>query len=296
MKPLYKYSIAVCLSILAMAACSKPDETPAPAPPVTPRVVPPVTPTPVTTISSFLPQVATAADMLRINGKNFTGCTGVMIGNAAAKSFQVASDTVIIAYVATTSVSSGKISVTTPLGTAEASGFTYYTPVSYSLSGTTRYGALDKFYSTPVGGGYEDDSSSYKSYDRIENCTVTIRHINSNDIDRNASSTGFFGYYTRSRFVDSPNYVIISGVINEGTAGITGVVYGQAYKFTNAGPEWSSVFAKIEGSVITIPKQFPLNGYVYMSGSGELKNGVLKLNYFMDDTRGNSKTGSLTSQ
>jgi hypothetical protein len=288
MNTLSKYLTAICLYALCASACSKDDQ---PSTPPAPVIVN-------TSLTSFVPGTATAGDPIKITGNKFTGATAVMIGNTPAQSFQVISDTVIMAYVATTGVSSGKIAVTTPLGKAETAGFTYYTPVSYSLSGTTRYASLDKFYSRPQG-GYEVDSSDYKTYDRAENCTITIRQINPNDVDRNASATEFFStastYKVRSRYTDSANYVILSGVVDEATHGITGIVYGQAYSFTNTSREWSSVFARIEGSVITIPRQFPLNGYVYITGSGELKNGVLKLNYFMDDTRGNSKTGNLIS-
>jgi hypothetical protein len=119
MKALNKCFATLCLYAFCAAACSKDDPAVIPTPPV-PAVA-------IASVSSFVPATATAGDPIKITGTKFTGATVVMIGNMPAQSFQVISDTEIMAYVANAGASSGKVAVTAPAGNADAAGFTYYT-------------------------------------------------------------------------------------------------------------------------------------------------------------------------
>jgi hypothetical protein len=80
---------------------------------------------PAPTISSFTPDTGESADTVTLTGTHFTGTSSVEFGGTEAASFTVNSDTEISAVVG--SGSTGKISVTTPGGTAESStDFTYH--------------------------------------------------------------------------------------------------------------------------------------------------------------------------
>ena len=90
----------------------------------------PVTPAP--TIASFSPPSGASGTSVTITGTNLTGATALAFGGKAASSFSVNSATQITAVVAGGS-SSGKISVTTPGGTATSSGsFTVMTAPTIS--------------------------------------------------------------------------------------------------------------------------------------------------------------------
>lgn len=75
------------------------------------------------TITAFTPSVATEGDKLFIVGQGFYCVRDVRVGGAAASSYQVVSDTLIIATLARTT--NGTVSVATPAGIAERSGFVY---------------------------------------------------------------------------------------------------------------------------------------------------------------------------
>ncbi len=74
-------------------------------------------------IISFLPTTAGTGSTVTITGYYFTGATAVSFGGTPAQSFTVISPTQINAVVGTGS--SGDVVVTTPQGTATASGFIY---------------------------------------------------------------------------------------------------------------------------------------------------------------------------
>ncbi len=78
------------------------------------------------TITSFTPQRAVSGTVVTITGTNLTGATAVKFGGTAAASFNVVSATSITAVVGTGA--SGAVSVTTPNGTGEKTGFTYLVP------------------------------------------------------------------------------------------------------------------------------------------------------------------------
>jgi hypothetical protein len=285
-----KYLVALCLYALCAAACSKDEQV------ATPVVQPPPVPVVVnTSLTSFVPATATAGDPVKITGNKFTGATAVMIGNTPAQSFQVVSDTEIMAYVANGGASSGKVSVTAPAGNAEAAGFIYYTPQQSTLAGSVTYasvyaGTSAHPYSPPF------DSSKLKSFVVPETISFVIRTINPNDEQRNLTS--FFANVKadyRSRFADSANYnyVILTGAVNQDMSPVIGA-YGAAYTFTSSATARSSVFAKVEGETITIPTQYPVNGYVSINGSGVIKNGiVVSLSYSIDDGHGSSKRATM---
>jgi hypothetical protein len=275
MKAFSKCIVLVCLYVLCTTACSK--DEPAPAPPV---------PVITTGITSFVPATATAGDLVKITGTKLTGATAVTIGNTPAQSFQVISDTVIMAYVANAGSASGKVSVTAPAGTAEAEGFTYYTPQQSTLTGLMTYASV-YFNGIPP-----FDSSKLKTFVVPETISFLIRRINPNDQIRNL--TTFFASAKpdiRSHYADSANYVILSGVVAQDMDPVIGI-HGGCYNLTSNAPPRSSVFARVVGETITIPHQAPLDGYVNISGSGVIKNGVVvSLDYVIDDSHGDSKRG-----
>jgi hypothetical protein len=74
-------------------------------------------------ITSFTPDIAITGTSVTIRGRNLTGATAVSFGGTAASSFTVVDAKTITAVVA--AGASGDVSVTTPLGTAAKSGFTF---------------------------------------------------------------------------------------------------------------------------------------------------------------------------
>ena len=82
-------------------------------------------------ITSFTPTFGGAGTSVVITGSNFTGATGVKFGGTAASSFNVDASTQITATVG--SGATGKVSVTTPNGTATSvDAFTFYQPPTVS--------------------------------------------------------------------------------------------------------------------------------------------------------------------
>jgi gliding motility-associated-like protein len=85
------------------------------------------------TITSFTPTSGIAGTTVTITGTNFTGATSVTFGGSAATSFNVVSSTSITAVVGTST--SGKISITTPAGSATSStDFTIMLPDLITIS------------------------------------------------------------------------------------------------------------------------------------------------------------------
>ena len=79
------------------------------------------------TITSFTPSSAGTSSTVTITGTNFTGATAVKFGTIAAASFVVVNNTTINAVVGPGAT--GRVSVTTPGGTANSTGtFTYIPP------------------------------------------------------------------------------------------------------------------------------------------------------------------------
>lgn len=83
-------------------------------------------------ITSVIPITASAGTPVTIRGNRFTGATSVSFGGVEAASFQVLSDTVIIAVVG--NGASGNVSVGTPFGTGKFGGFTFSPPIPYIYS------------------------------------------------------------------------------------------------------------------------------------------------------------------
>lgn len=81
---------------------------------------------PVPTITGISPASATEGETVTITGTNFSNTSAVSFGGTAATSFTVVSPTEIKAIVGTGST--GNVSVTTPVGTANIPGFTYVLP------------------------------------------------------------------------------------------------------------------------------------------------------------------------
>jgi hypothetical protein len=83
-----------------------------------------IVPTPA--ITGISPASATEGETVTITGTNFTNTSSVSFGGTAATSITVVSPTEIKAIVG--AGSTGNVSVTTPIGTANISGFTYVLP------------------------------------------------------------------------------------------------------------------------------------------------------------------------
>lgn len=230
-------------------------------------------PAPVPGVNSFYPLTATTGEPVKITGKNFGTATAVSFGGMTAKSFKVISDSVIFAYVGTGA--SGDVSVITPAGNNNLAGFTFYMPQQYTLYGTSAYGSIP---------WPQKDSSFYHPSFIPDTATFIIKKINRYD-SLAIGTNAFFPEY--SPYVDSPNYVILSGVGPDGK--------GSYRFFPNATPTSRplSVFAKIVDSVITIPMQTP-EYWLWIQGNGIIKNNKISLKY-LTDYRGSSKSASLKS-
>lgn len=238
-------------------------------------------PPPVAAIKSFSPVNATTDDPVKIMGSNFTNATAVSFGGVAAKSFRVISDSVIFAYVNTGA--SGSISVSTTAGNNELAGFTYYTPQKVNLSGTCVYEVLG----WPIGA-----APAGPPVNGLDSGSITILQLNKYDSARNVFNDFYPpNPYTISVYADSASYVRFSGLINDpGPVGTSGASF---VSFKASSP--SVVYAKIVGSVITIPTQFfQYRSSSTISGSGTLLNGKLSLAYKFQ-YRGNIKTAILIS-
>jgi hypothetical protein len=87
-------------------------------------------------IRSYTPQMATTGDTVIINGQGFYNVEAVRFGQVSAASYQVISDSVIKAVVATGS--SGQVQVVVAGRPLQADGFTYYANL-FSCAGTTQH-------------------------------------------------------------------------------------------------------------------------------------------------------------
>jgi hypothetical protein len=290
------------LSLLILSvkfvACSKDPLTdpPTPVPPVQDTIKPPAKDTikPITSLTSFLPLEATGDDPVKIFGKNFGAVSAVSFGGKAAKSFTLISDSVILAYVSPGSAS-GNIAVTLTAGVFTLPGFTYYTPQVFVLYGTTKYATLGPPSSST---GRPLDSSGYKEVVVNDTCSFELRKTNPYDTVRNwfiPPPSPHQPAKQRSKYADSANYVLLSGVQLEYTPfAIQPYSVAFVYKFVPKAER--GVFAKIEGNVITIPPQTPMEYICIISGSGTIKNGVITLQFFVDEWHGHSKTSTLSSK
>jgi predicted aspartyl protease len=144
-------------------------------------------------ITSFAPASAVSGTTVTIKGRNFTGTTSVSLGGVRARSFVVDSATQVRAVVDTGAT--GMISLTTPNGTATATGFTYINPQP-TLPAVTSF--------TPAAA--------------ISGTTVTIRGINFTGTTR----VSFGGIAARSFIVDSATQ--IRAVVDTGASGSISIV------------------------------------------------------------------------
>ncbi|MES2328324.1 MAG: IPT/TIG domain-containing protein [Bacteroidota bacterium] len=270
-KRVYAYWL-LSLVVVAMLfhACSKEPDVNGTNPPVPSPAPDPAQPVPF--IASFFPLTATGDEPVRIVGKYFSPSTAVSFGGTAAQSFKIVSDTVIFAYPGTGA--SGNIVVTSPAGTGTIGGFTFYIPPQYILYGTSAFGSVP----WPQG-----DSSYYHPIFLPDTAFFVIKKINRYD-SLAIGTNAYFPEY--SRYVDSPNYVILSGVGLDPRGGYN--FYGKTPSFRPL-----SVFARIVDSVITIPGQTP-EYWLMIKGSGIIKNNKISLQY-LTNYRGQSKSAILKS-
>jgi FG-GAP-like repeat/IPT/TIG domain/Secretion system C-terminal sorting domain len=87
---------------------------------------------PAPSITSFMPASAGYGEQVTITGNNFNQTTSVTFGGRQTLSFTVNSPTSIVAVLG--GGASGNVSVTTPGGTATASGFSYNAPPAPTIS------------------------------------------------------------------------------------------------------------------------------------------------------------------
>lgn len=86
-------------------------------------------------IYGFMPKSGARGDIITINGRNLANCTQVRFNDWNASSFIIIADTVIKAVIGDgNSVNGELISVTTPAGTASASGFIYINRGEFHIS------------------------------------------------------------------------------------------------------------------------------------------------------------------
>jgi hypothetical protein len=225
-------------------------------------------------VTSFRPLTATTGEPVKIVGKNFTGVTGVSFGGSPSQSFKIISDSVIFAYVG--AGTSGDVLISTPAGSISIPGFVFYTPQQYTLYGISKYGTVP---------WPQNDSSMYQFTAVPDTAVFQLKKINR--YDSLAIGTSSF-YPEYSPYVDSPNYVIFSGVVVDGRAGY---IFTPT-KINNQRP--LSVFAKIIDTVITIPAQTP-DYRIRIWGKGVIKNNKISLQY-LADYRGQSKNSTMSSQ
>ncbi len=106
-------------------------------------------------ITDFTPVSAAKGDTVVINGKGFSGITGVYFGGGyAAASYTVTSDTRIVAVVGIGIAGAGAVTVTGPWGTDVKTGFTYLEkPTIQSFTpATAARGATVTIYGTKLSG------------------------------------------------------------------------------------------------------------------------------------------------
>jgi len=225
-------------------------------------------------IISFSPLTATNGDPVKIVGVHLSNPSNISFGGRAASTFKTISDSILIATF--DMGASGNIIVTTNGGKNEIAGFKYYTAPTFQLQGNCIY--LYTFYAPTI--------TVLK--DTIESCSLQLLHMNPIDSIKN-----YFDFtsgnikFNISPYVDSPNYVRLSGLINDAN-------YNSLFTFQNGSN--NILYAKLIDTALTIPKQYPYSGSSQaVSGSGSLVNNKLTLNY-TSDYRGYVKKCTLTSQ
>lgn len=225
------------------------------------------------TIHSFSPANGTTGTEVTISGNNFTGATSVRFGSVNASSFTVNSSTSITAIVGTGA--NGDVTVTTPLGTASKSGFTYYlaptitsfTPViggggtSVSITGTNFTGATAVRIGGVLATSFIVNSST--SITAIVggggpgSVTVTVTTPGGT-----ATSQTLFQYY--------PYPSISSFNPTSGTSGTVVTILGPNYSFTGFQGVTNVSFGGIPASSFTVVDNRTITAIVGPGASGNV--------------------------
>jgi hypothetical protein len=223
-------------------------------------------------IISFSPLTATNGDLVKIVGVHLANTSSISFGGRAASTFKIISDSILIATV--DMGTSGNIMVTTNGGKKEISGFKYYTAPVFQLQGNCIY--LYTFYAPTI--------TVLK--DTIENSSFQLLQMNPFDSIKNYFDDPYYKYNI-SPYVDSPNYVRLSGITSDANQ-------YPLFSFQNGSN--NIIYAKLIDTSLTIPKQYPYSGSSQaVSGSGSLVNNKLTLNY-ISEYRGYVKKCTLFSQ
>ncbi len=196
-------------------------------------------------INSFLPDTLGIGGIATIYGKYFSGINSVRFGNAEASSFSALSDTVITATVSNLGAS-GKIKVTTSLGSDSISGFNFippplissFTPVLAGIDDTVIIRGKNFYRVTAVIFG----STAAKGFSVISDSTIAA--VVAKGSSGSVTVTTEFGTGLRNgfTFVPFPVMTFFSPVI--AGAGDTVLVHGANFttlnrvRFGEADADW----------------------------------------------------------
>lgn len=175
------------------------------------------------TILSFTPTSAATGASVTVKGTNFTGANAVSFNNVNASSFFVQNDSTISAVVG--SGSTGKLRVTTPLGTAISVGnFTYV--VSPTISSFTPAMASTGTVVTITGTNFTGVNAV--SFGGVAATSFTV--VNSTTITATVGSgaSGFVTVSSPSGVANKPNFTFCKPVTLQGvSAGTTLLCFGK---------------------------------------------------------------------
>lgn len=175
------------------------------------------------TILSFTPTSAATGANVTIKGTNFSGASAVSFNNVNASSFFVQNDSTISAVVG--SGSTGKVRVTTPLGTATSVGnFTYL--VSPTISSFTPATAATGTVVTITGTNFTGVNAV--SFGGVAASSFTV--VNSTTITATVGSgaSGSVSVSSPSGSATSPNFTFCNPVTLQGvSAGTTLLCFGR---------------------------------------------------------------------
>jgi len=186
-------------------------------------------------IATFKPALANSGATVTITGTNFTGATAVSFGGTPAASFTVNSATSITATVG--QGASGNVSVTTPIATGTAAGFTFlpaatiasFTPVAAAPGKTVTITGTNFTGATAVSFG----GINAKSFTVVSATTITAV-VDNVAASGNISVTVPGGIVNHAGFVYAPAPLITSYIPVSGPVGTTVTITGNNFNVNAA--------------------------------------------------------------